>query len=339
MKRTPWHFLKWWIACCAVLGLGSGASTAVEPREIALHPITVDPAPLRPTDLDEDGENLYILDSEGHRLLVMRGGKIVRSIGGIGNAPGELYYPSTMAVTSDGLLVLRDNGNHRFQILDRKGRYVRELPLWKSWGMAFVSDRIYIGRPESGGLIEALGASGRKLAPIGELLSPTALVGELAREYENVYRNALNRVRLTADHEGNIWAAFQHAPRLRKYSAAGDLLLEVEIELPGIEILEKSVREPDTRPPWASSINIDGIQLTVVSRDIQYDRQSKSVMVLLGDNRVVGFTSEGRLQYVAIFPNVNYTLTAVSSTPDGAALVVSSFGSPILVGEHPAVHE
>ncbi|MCW5853435.1 MAG: hypothetical protein KIT87_25435, partial [Anaerolineae bacterium] len=55
---------------------------------------------------------LYVVDQDNHRVVVYdRDGHPVRSMGRLGNGPGELYGPTLLAVDSRGYVYVVDEGN------------------------------------------------------------------------------------------------------------------------------------------------------------------------------------------------------------------------------------
>lgn len=72
---------------------------------------------------DATADRLYVSDSAAHRILVYEaGGRFVGSFGANGPAPGEFNYPTHLALTKDGLLIVTDTMNFRVQVVDRAGR-------------------------------------------------------------------------------------------------------------------------------------------------------------------------------------------------------------------------
>ena len=73
-------------------------------------------------------DNVYILDSGNHRVLAFdRSGRFLREIGTEGNGPGELTFPTGMAVTDDGRIVIADTGRGGFAIFRTDGTYVENI--------------------------------------------------------------------------------------------------------------------------------------------------------------------------------------------------------------------
>ena len=79
----------------------------------------------RPAGLayDAAADRLYVADSQAHRILVYSAdGRFVATFGANGSAPGMFNFPTHLAVTRDGDLLVTDALNFRIQILDREGR-------------------------------------------------------------------------------------------------------------------------------------------------------------------------------------------------------------------------
>ncbi len=77
-----------------------------------------------------DGDGLiYIVESAAHRVSIFdRAGQPLRSWGSFGRQPGELAFPSGVAVLGSGVdaqVIVCDTGNHRVQVYSSGGRYIR----------------------------------------------------------------------------------------------------------------------------------------------------------------------------------------------------------------------
>jgi hypothetical protein len=73
-------------------------------------------------------DNLYVLDSGNYRVLVFdKGGKFQRQIGKQGNGPGELTFPTGMAVAPDGNIVVGDMGRGGYTVFRGDGTYVENI--------------------------------------------------------------------------------------------------------------------------------------------------------------------------------------------------------------------
>ncbi len=81
----------------------------------------------------DSDENLYILDTGNHRVVVFdRDGRFVRQIGRRGNGPGELNMPTGVTTSADGKVVVQDVGNSNISIFERDGTFLFTLPMERS---------------------------------------------------------------------------------------------------------------------------------------------------------------------------------------------------------------
>lgn len=72
--------------------------------------------------------NLYILDGDNHRVVVVDGdGNFLREIGTEGGGPGELRMPLGMVVLPDGQVAIQDMGHSAFVLYDADGVFVRNV--------------------------------------------------------------------------------------------------------------------------------------------------------------------------------------------------------------------
>jgi DNA-binding beta-propeller fold protein YncE len=70
-------------------------------------------------------ENLYVVDSGNHRIVVLdNSGNFQFHIGGYGDGDGDLNSPNDLALDQAGNLYLCDALNHRIQIFDAMGKPV-----------------------------------------------------------------------------------------------------------------------------------------------------------------------------------------------------------------------
>lgn len=74
--------------------------------------------------------NLYVLDGQARQVTVVdpQGG-FVRTIGEPGEGPGELIYPSALAVHPDGRLAVLDPGHRGFVVYGPDGAYLHDAPV------------------------------------------------------------------------------------------------------------------------------------------------------------------------------------------------------------------
>lgn len=98
-----------------------------------------------------------IFVSEGHggdnsRILKFnKDGKLIKSIGKKGTAPGEFDQPHALAMDSKGRLFVGDRGNNRIQILDQDGKFLQEWKQFSRPSGIYIDkhDNIYVADSES----------------------------------------------------------------------------------------------------------------------------------------------------------------------------------------------
>ena len=81
----------------------------------------------RPTGLafSESKKLLYVVDTAAQTIYALDAhGKLAFEIGGRGDGPGRFNYPTHLAVTPTGELVVADSLNFRIQILDGDGKFL-----------------------------------------------------------------------------------------------------------------------------------------------------------------------------------------------------------------------
>jgi hypothetical protein len=272
------------------------------------------------------GDRVYVLDTQNHRILVYDG-KNVTTVGGIGNGNGDLYQPFDFTVDDGHRLYVKDAGNHRIEMFDSQERYLGAFPEDpKSLGLAVnAQGEIFLGQPKLGHLITAYDTKGKRRRSFGALVRPSAINGPAFKRFD-AYTPAFNRVRLATDEAGNIWAAFVYLPLVYKFDAHGNLLLQKRLQYPELTPIVSSVAVQPPAQDYAS-MNFDGLQLTIVVRDISYDRRTKSVFLLLGNERTVVLDAGGRDLY-GLRPSIYLGNLQNLTVRDNGDILATVFASP-----------
>jgi len=127
----------------------------------------------RGLDVDQEGY-VYIANTGGSVVLkVSPQGELVARYGSFGSGDGELNQPTDVAVDGEGNLYVVDSENHRIQVLDRDGRYLRQWSISQAntvdsphieWGM---SGLLFLTDPEAG-LVYVFDQYGRGVTLWGE---------------------------------------------------------------------------------------------------------------------------------------------------------------------------
>ena len=81
----------------------------------------------RPTDTLVDGNNLYVVDIKGHRIVVLdkRTGEELSSFGSPGSENDNLFHPTNIAMGPNRHLYISDTGNFRVQEFTLDGQFVK----------------------------------------------------------------------------------------------------------------------------------------------------------------------------------------------------------------------
>jgi hypothetical protein len=179
--------------------------------------------------------NIYVLDSTAHRVLKFdSSGNYLRQIGRKGQGPGEFDYGPFSIVFLNNFLIISDSG--RLHVFDGNGEYVRSLRVAKIYqDMVINDDGLIYAAPISYGeqsqLIDVLTQEGELLYSFGKL-----------KKFK-YGQSQLNHVKLALNRYGELFAAFEHFPVVRKYSTDGELLIEFRIEHKAIETQEEINQE------------------------------------------------------------------------------------------------
>ena len=114
-----------------------------------------------PTDVVTDSNgDIYVAESHmnvedpnlvGRISVFDKTGKFLRTIGKTGTGPGEFRTPHAIEFDSQGRLIVADRHNHRIQILDKSGNFIKEYKEFgRVSGLAIdQNDTIYTADSES----------------------------------------------------------------------------------------------------------------------------------------------------------------------------------------------
>ncbi|MCG3136780.1 MAG: hypothetical protein HJJLKODD_00616 [Phycisphaerae bacterium] len=82
-----------------------------------------------PIGLAIHGRTLWVSDSRRHLLhrYDLQTDAYLGTVGSAGSGKGQFSYPAGLAVGPDGLIYVADRMNHRVQLLDAEGHYVRSI--------------------------------------------------------------------------------------------------------------------------------------------------------------------------------------------------------------------
>ena len=258
----------------------------------------------------------YISDRTRNSIVVVNEHfKIQREIGGIGSAPGRLFRPGYIDVSQDGLIYVQDGGNERIQCFALDGSYLGGFAAKGYMGMAAgLNGEIYLGQPENKALVSVYSRDGKHLRSFGKLKTYSELMGQELKDVDEQYTQAVNRVRLFVDRDGNTFVSFMLTPLLQKYSPDGKLVFESRLEGTEIDELRKT--------PGLLTMSMDGVVERILALEA-IALPSGEINVVLTDGSIYVADQNGRRQRV-IRPQAvnNFTPEMTGITPTGALLIV-----------------
>ena len=232
----------------------------------------------------------FLTDVDGNRLLVVTDNlNVERSLGRIGSRPGRLLHPGYLDIGHDGTIFVADSGNERIVKFDQAGSYLGELRVNDYQGLAVgAQNELYLGQPQEGHLITVYSNSGTKLRSFGELKKYSQTYGATARDKDDAYKIAFNRVRLSTDTDGNLYVSFMLTPLIQKYSPDGTLLFERRLEAPEIDRLMQEIQKTKYIATGG-----DGVDARIVALDPVIVPATGNIIVPLVDGSIYVADREG----------------------------------------------
>ena len=254
--------------------------------------------------LIQKGDSTFILESYNHRILAIKDGKIVHQIGGIGQGKGEFYYPRDFAIDNKINFYVFDfvgRGINRVQCLDPGGKYLAGFNAEsRAWGFAVDSSyHVLLGTPTLKVVVTEYDTLGKKLAGFGKLVLPSEIYGDKYESSDKYYTIPMNRVNIAVDKDDNVWLSFLFMPLVLKYDKKGNLLFKKVIDLPGLEPVKKALWKPGSKEAKDYlSMNLDGIQMPVIIKDIIYNESQSTFYLLLGNDTILVMSPTGEYRYL-----------------------------------------
>jgi len=269
-------------------------------------------------DVASHNGSYYVSDRTLNSIVVVNERfEVQKLIGGIGSAPGRLFRPGYIDVSSDGIIYVQDGGNERIQCFSIDGTYLGGFATKSYMGMAAgFNGEIYLGQPQNGALVSVYSRNGKHLRSFGKLKSYSELMGKEFEDLDEQYEQAANRVRLSVDKDGSTLVSFMLVPLIQKYSVDGKLLFESKLEGPEIDALRQT--------PGLLTISIDGFAETILALEA-IALPNGEINVVLTDGSIYVADRNGRKLSVIHPQAVNkFTPEMTGTTPAGGLVVVGS---------------
>lgn len=175
--------------------------------------------------------NIYVADRRSHAIVIFNSkGEFLRSLGEMGQGPGDLSYPQNIMIWN-GNLVVYEVGNNRIQIFDLKGESKKIIKMRKPYIDVIISkDGIIYGIPRhiipgtNQKMIEAFNLDGKLINSFGE---PRELLMK-------VELGTWSKLSLIND-ETEILLAYTFMPIIEQYSRDGELVSKTTVTSPIID--------------------------------------------------------------------------------------------------------
>lgn len=280
------------------MGLYSPMEDAEAPSSLRGTPVSLEEmfrsVSLSVYDVTSFGSRYYISDARANRVLVVNDKmQAEKSIGRIGSGPGELIHPGNIGVAGDGTLFVHDGGNERIERFSVNGDYLGEFPVgtYEGFGVSNAKE-IYLGQPENGSLVTVYSETGERLRSFGKLKKFSEVYGRQYADKDELYRVAVNRVRLFVDRAGNVYVSFMLAPIIQKYDSTGALLFERRLEGEEIDDLTDILLN-NTHFKYLSTSK-DGLEARFITLDPVVEPATGNIYVLLPSGLIYVADSEGR---------------------------------------------
>lgn len=259
---------------------------------------------------DNEG-NLYIADVGLNQILafsVKTGEHEI--IGRQGQGPGEFNGPVRVQLKTDTLFIV-DYMNHRIQIFDTGGNYIRGFPIAADMGVGMPQvlpgDKIGIKtQGNHNSLVAIYDVDGNVVQTYGEPVVEYIRIWDITKIKSEINRGMIpdelrNEVIPVFSDDLNLWILHQTSGRIQKYSADGSLLSDKVIELPEFENVREEFFQRNKDAPPASFFMLSYCSMgQIVNSDLwvllNTQEADPCVIVVISDT--------GELRRKLIFPDV-----------------------------------
>ncbi len=220
----------------------------------------------RPSDFLKKSDHEIIVSDLRDNCIIMLGddGKLIRRIGNYGQGPGDFNRPGKLELFDDKLIV-SDMGNYRIQIVTLTGDFIKVFSFPGSSlldlgaQMWFSKDGCYYYSTEginSNNLVLRCSMNGKKLMGYGNIYGEKTSF--LNMGIELIKKGKIpdwykNRVIPVVDSDGSVYCIHRSLPIVKKYSASGERIWEINLDLPEFDkIRSRWIRANKEAPPNGS---------------------------------------------------------------------------------------
>jgi len=253
-----------------------------------------------PKDIAFNNEG-EILVLEANRIKVFNeSGKHIRTIGRVGQAPGEFWEPDYLEIDRKGNIVVMDSSNQRIQIVNQDGVYQGGFLLEMNQAGSPIAitrnnELLMLNRARSiepSPLWLLFDYKGQLLDERGERKS-TASIHITSRLYSYSF---------DLDEEDNLYVAAHYRPLLQMYSSTHELNLEstyeVPFEVPEIKMLGVGRRAIVDAERVSHGMDTDGLgRIFILALTRQQNLEEKNVGLEFVLTNRSGKTTQGKVEF------------------------------------------
>jgi hypothetical protein len=194
---------------------------------------------------------VFIASPPANQLIVevdTASGMVVRTIGGIGEGPGEYRHPGVMFMRGDSLL-LQHATDGRFSMYDADGRHVRDfpsdVPVQAGRGLRLRGDTLLLAEP--GATAETFGLPLHLLSPTG------ARIRSFGAEDRTIEPGRfVPRLRaLTLESDSTFWVARRDRYEIELWSTRGQRERQLVMDRNWFPVMEQDPGDPSLERPVA----------------------------------------------------------------------------------------
>jgi hypothetical protein len=277
---------------------------------------------------DSDG-NIYILDAGFFRIVIFSSdGSFLRSVGRKGEGPGELIFPTALAVGEQGNIYVGDRG--KVVIFKQSGDYSFEMKIDEAGGFNLIRS-IRVGSRDDI-FISCFDVYKQNI--IHNYSLEHGLLVSFCESYakgkdEDVrIENVVSGGSIDTDTSGNIYFTQMHPYEIRKYTQGGELKMIIHrkndfMVYPEVEISETRFRIGSFAASYSIVVLANGNILNVVKLPYDMDNEERP------NNTIVDiFNSQGQFMTSKTF---NRDINVICVDADGRFYVIDTEEYPRVV--------
>ena len=255
----------------------------------------------KPLKLIKCNNEIFVLDSGNNRIVVIDScGDYIRTIGSIGQGPGELHKPTDFHIKENKEIYVFDYGNRRIQVFDFFGYYKTTINLnniRQRLNKNFVLDNngyIYLNTPTSKTLFLVVDKNGKIIREFGAPIRYKALNKQISA----------NSVEYILDENNNIYVLFCTDAILRKYNINNDTIINERI------IKNREIKKTKDSIKLLKDKNPGKFKKGVfhMVKCMHYANNKLYIMVMNKDRRIICYNINLEIDHMMVLNKIYYSV-------------------------------